>query len=154
MGCGIELGISLRHRPGATGAVESDGGPAATVLITDVDKQGVVVVFHPDPVMGVALLMQTADRPSDEGVGATNEVQRPRGASGRCTVPLLLSVMPPCCAVCPGIGRSGDDICSRSNDWAAGQGARGGWLGGQNSRPGSLGLMMPTLWPSGSSTIA
>ncbi len=64
MGCGIELGTSLGHRPGATGAVESDGGPAATVLITDVDQQGVVVVFHPDPVLGVALLMQTADRPS------------------------------------------------------------------------------------------
>jgi len=61
-GC-IELGVSLRHGPGATGAVDGDGGPAATVLVADVDKQGVVVVFDPDPVVRVALLMQTADRP-------------------------------------------------------------------------------------------
>src|ERR1039457_7079433 len=56
----VELDVPLGDRPGAGDPVDSDGRPSAAVLVADVDKERVVVVFDPDPVPGVALLAQGA----------------------------------------------------------------------------------------------
>ena len=62
----IELTVSLGHRPGATTAVDREGGPSVAVLITDVHEQGVVVVLDARAVRGVPLLAQRP-RPSTGG---------------------------------------------------------------------------------------
>ena len=54
-----------------------------------------------------------------------------------------------------GDGKEDVTRCHLTRDLRCGcQDARGGWVGGQDSRSGSWGLMIPTLLPSGSSTIA
>lgn len=60
----VALRISLSHCPGPAGPVQRDGGPAAAVLIADVDQQGVIVVLDPEPVPGIALLVKLSGRPS------------------------------------------------------------------------------------------
>jgi hypothetical protein len=56
--CSGKLSVSLGNRPCTARTVDRDRGPAAAVLIADVDEQRVVVVLDPDAMTGVVALAQ------------------------------------------------------------------------------------------------
>lgn len=78
--CRVALRISLGQCPGPAGSIQRDGGPAAAVFIADVDQQGVVVVLDPEPMPGIALLVELSSRPSRRR-GVSNE-GRPASTAG------------------------------------------------------------------------
>jgi hypothetical protein len=57
-GCGAKLSVSLGYGPGTARPVDCHSGPAAPVLIADVDEQRVVVVLDPDAMARVVSFAQ------------------------------------------------------------------------------------------------
>jgi hypothetical protein len=61
--CNVISVRRVRASGGRRSTVDGHGGPTVAVLAAEVDQQGVLIVLDAHAMIGIALLVQAADRP-------------------------------------------------------------------------------------------
>ncbi len=85
----VGLAPVLGHRPLPRRAIEGDGRPSSTVLVTEMDQQRMGVVFDPQTMPRIGLFVQTPDGPAVGVVRRDEGCPPPTAPSRRSAWPVL-----------------------------------------------------------------